>query len=920
MARGRNVINQSIALEGGDEIVAMLRKMGEEGEAAAKKLEAAFRNVQVGKSFGSAFANLRAQFAGLQAAGSRVADSFSRVGKSLGNVSGAFQSSAARIGIFTAALTGAAYGAGAFLKGSLDSLGQLNDLSESLGIASEDLQAFQYAGVQAGVGAGDFVKAIASLSDTLNELNTTGAYNGMVKLGNSFTVAEQNGVKIYRGIMSGSDSAGKATDKLSDKAKALNMVLAKAGVPPGTKLIPADVLKTIANAFAGMKDGAEKTQLAIDLLGPKLGPKLIPFLNQGGKAIENYKGILKSFNALVTNEGVKAADAAGDELAVIGFLFGQYRNVFTSLIAPGITKASDAILGAIADNSAAINTFITGAAAKFVSIVEDLITLASGGPDAAVQNHWIVDLRDGLVSAGTAAKDLFDNVLVPAFQAIRQYAQPVAEQINRIFGTNLSGDQLLIVAAVMQLAGGFRLLFSVLGLGVNSLRLVFDVLGLIAPLGKVIAGIWPVLATGVRALLAVLPQLAVFLSPAGLIAVGVVALGALLYTFWDDIVAGAKTAFAFLQTAFATAWDGIKTVTASAFEAVKAIFTDTWTGLTTVATAAFEALKIAYVDLWTGLATIATDARIGLITVATDTWTGITSTVAMARDGLFIAASQTWGAITEAASGVAMALAPIWQGIVDTASAAFSGVANLILSAWAGASEAVAQSAAAIRDAISAATNIAGDVAGAEALAAALVQPFVNAQNRIREIAGSFQGLVQAGFSAVAGAVASAGAAIQRQIAAIISALQRAVAEAARLRAQASSSGGSSRYASGGYVRGPGSGTSDSIPAWLSNGEFIVRAAAVRKYGVEFLRAINGLSAGPALKGGFPGFALGGPVSVAPPALSSPGSAAGRPIVLSLGEQSFQMVADNDVAEKLIRYSAKRRVNSAGRKPSWYGA
>ena len=41
MARGRNVINQSIALEGGDEIVAMLRKMGDEGEAAAKKLEAA---------------------------------------------------------------------------------------------------------------------------------------------------------------------------------------------------------------------------------------------------------------------------------------------------------------------------------------------------------------------------------------------------------------------------------------------------------------------------------------------------------------------------------------------------------------------------------------------------------------------------------------------------------------------------------------------------------------------------------------------------------------------------------------------------------------------------------------------------------------------------------------------------------------
>ena len=52
----------------------------------------------------------------------------------------------------------------------------------------------------------------------------------------------------------------------------------------------------------------------------------------------------------------------------------------------------------------------------------------------------------------------------------------------------------------------------------------------------------------------------------------------------------------------------------------------------------------------------------------------------------------------------------------------------------------------------------------------------------------------------------------------------------------------------------------------------------------------------------------------------TPGAATGRPVVLSLGEQSFQMVADNDVAEKLIRYSARRRVNSAGRKPSWYGA
>lgn len=45
--------------------------------------------------------------------------------------------------------------------------------------------------------------------------------------------------------------------------------------------------------------------------------------------------------------------------------------------------------------------------------------------------------------------------------------------------------------------------------------------------------------------------------------------------------------------------------------------------------------------------------------------------------------------------------------------------------------------------------------------------------------------------------------------------------------------------ASGGYISGPGTATSDSIPARLSNGEYVVRASAVRAYGASFLEAIN---------------------------------------------------------------------------------
>lgn len=45
--------------------------------------------------------------------------------------------------------------------------------------------------------------------------------------------------------------------------------------------------------------------------------------------------------------------------------------------------------------------------------------------------------------------------------------------------------------------------------------------------------------------------------------------------------------------------------------------------------------------------------------------------------------------------------------------------------------------------------------------------------------------------------------------------------------------------AGGGYITGPGTATSDSIPARLSNGEFVMQAAAVDHYGVGMMHALN---------------------------------------------------------------------------------
>lgn len=121
-------------------------------------------------------------------------------------------------------------------------------------------------------------------------------------------------------------------------------------------------------------------------------------------------------------------------------------------------------------------------------------------------------------------------------------------------------------------------------------------------------------------------------------------------------------------------------------------------------------------------------------------------------------------------------------------------------------------------------------------------------------------------------------------------------------------------FAGGGRVTGPGTGTSDSILARLSNGEFVMRARAVRKWGVGMLSRLNA---------GLPAFASGGLVSISAPAPAfaggAPGGVSGRPLTLVLdGEKFSGLIAPEAVAGKLAAFASGRKLKSAGGKPEWY--
>ena len=54
----------------------------------------------------------------------------------------------------------------------------------------------------------------------------------------------------------------------------------------------------------------------------------------------------------------------------------------------------------------------------------------------------------------------------------------------------------------------------------------------------------------------------------------------------------------------------------------------------------------------------------------------------------------------------------------------------------------------------------------------------------------------------------------------------------------------------GGFIRGAGTATSDSIPAYLSNGEYVIKADSVAKYGVGYFDALNAQKFGEGSIGG----------------------------------------------------------------------
>jgi lambda family phage tail tape measure protein len=181
------------------------------------------------------------------------------------------------------------------VKAAVDAGDQFNKLSQKTGIAVEALSGLAYAATLSDVSIESLATGIKKLSVNMNEaaVSTSGkAAEAFKALG----VA----VKDSSGNLRGSD----------------------------------DVLADIADRFAGMKDGAGKTALAVALFG-KAGADLIPFLNQGGKGIAELTAEAEKLGLVLTGKTAKAAEEFNDNMKKLSLSTAALgRSITAELIGP----------------------------------------------------------------------------------------------------------------------------------------------------------------------------------------------------------------------------------------------------------------------------------------------------------------------------------------------------------------------------------------------------------------------------------------------------------------------------------------------------------------------------------------------------------------------------------------------------------
>lgn len=227
-------------------------------------------------------------------------------------------------GVKTALTALAGFAAFSWAKGLVNDVvglgGKLNDLSQTVGVGVEALQELGYAAQQNG--------------SSLEGMGTSLRF-----LGRNMSKAKADGGELAKTFRK---------NKIAYK-------------DASGALLPVDeVLGNVADGMARMKTPAERSALAMQLLG-RSGATLVPALSKGKQGLQDLRDEARSTGGVIESDGVAKLDDLGDAVDRAKFAIQGLKARAVVALAPAFTAAVDAILGFIKANRVMLSSLGTSA-------------------------------------------------------------------------------------------------------------------------------------------------------------------------------------------------------------------------------------------------------------------------------------------------------------------------------------------------------------------------------------------------------------------------------------------------------------------------------------------------------------------------------------------------------------------------------
>jgi len=293
-------------------------------------------------------------------------------------------------------------GMAAFVKHAIDAADETGKLAQKTGLASEQVAGLQLAFRQAGAGD-EFQKSLSKLAK--NAADGSKAFEAM-------------GITVK-----GSDGNLKSTRQL---------------------------IGEVADKFKGYSDSAEKTALAQELFG-KSGANLIPLLNAGGKALDDYDQMAQKLGLTLSDEATKNAEKFNDTIDLVGQgVTGVGRQIAVELL-PTLTSMA----GELFDTATSGDT-LKNVAGALASSLKALYSVGVG----VIQVFKTVGTAVGGVGAAIAAVVSGDfaqakNVIANLSTDIKASWASAGESIGKVWegAGNKTVDAMAATAAALKKAG-----------------------------------------------------------------------------------------------------------------------------------------------------------------------------------------------------------------------------------------------------------------------------------------------------------------------------------------------------------------------------------------------------------------------------------------------------------------------------------